>query len=105
MKKAAANKTTDADDVEETLRRITAKKMFYGATMNMGWRLAVAVLLPVVGGVKLDEWLGSSPSFTLLGVMIAAVAASVVVWGVVKDVNQEQAEMEQQDNNNRGNSA
>jgi F0F1-type ATP synthase assembly protein I len=94
VKKTAAKKTTEIDNIEKTLMATTAKRQFLASTTNMGWRLAVTVVIPIVAGVKLDERYGSSPSFTLGGLMIAAIVGSSVVWKTVKEVNQEQAEEE-----------
>lgn len=58
----------------------------------MGWRLALTVLIPLIGGIKLDQHLQTTPSFTLGGMMIAAAAGSAAVWATVKEVNAEQAE-------------
>lgn len=102
MKKAAAKKTTDIDDVEKAWLIAVAKRQFMGATMNMGLRLAITVVIPIVAGVKLDQRLDSSPNFTLLGLIIAAVAGSVAVWSTIKEVNEIQAD-EEKLNPNGGN--
>lgn len=96
MGKAAAKRVTSTtaveDDIDARLATINAGSQFLGATINMGWRLALTVVIPIVGGVKLDEKLNSSPSYTLLGMIIAAAAGSAVVWATVKEVNAQQAE-------------
>jgi hypothetical protein len=93
VKKAAA-KTTDLDDVEQKLLALNAKSQFLSATANMGFRLAVTVVIPIVAGVKLDERFNSAPSWTLTGMFIAAAAGSAAVWTTIKQVNQQQAEEE-----------
>ena len=90
----AAGKTTSIDDVEQNLAAQVAKRQFLAATSNMGWRLALTVVIPIVAGVKIDDHFNTTPSFTLLGVMIAAVAGCTAVWTTVKEVNREQAEDE-----------
>lgn len=90
----AASKTTNIDDVEQNLAAQIAKRQFLAATSNMGWRLALTVIIPIVGGVKADDYFNTSPSFTLLGLMIAAVAGCAAVWATVKEVSREQAENE-----------
>ena len=87
----AAGKTTSIDDVEQNLAAQMAKRQFLAATSNMGWRLAMTVVIPIVGGVKADEYFKTSPSFTLLGLMIAATAGCAAVWATVKEVTREQA--------------
>ncbi len=69
-----------------------AKTQFIGATLNLSWRLALTVLIPVVGGIKLDERFATSPSFTLTGLMLASVGACVAIWSTVQEVNRLQAD-------------
>lgn len=94
MRKAAGKTTniSEVDRMEQNLASMVAKRQFMSATGNMGWRLALTVVIPIVGGVKLDDYFHSSPSFTLLGVMLAAVAGCAAVWTTIKDINREQAE-------------
>jgi F0F1-type ATP synthase assembly protein I len=95
MKKAAAERKTTTpkeDDIEKLLESQAAKSQFYGATINLSWRLALIVLIPVIAGVKLDEKFNKSPSFVLAGLMIAAFGAAATIWSTVQEVNQLQAE-------------
>jgi predicted F0F1-ATPase subunit len=98
-KAAATNKTTTdkgvvKDEVELLADSIAAKQQFVGSTLNMGWRLAITVVIPIVGGVKLDDHFHSAPSWTLTGLFLAAFAGSMAVWTTIKEVNKEQAEDE-----------
>lgn len=88
----AAGKTTSIDNVEQKLAAQITKRQFLAATSNMGWRLALTVIIPIVGGVKADEYFNTSPSFTLFGLMIAAVAGCAAVWATVKEVSIDQSE-------------
>ena len=96
MGKAAAKRvTTTVDPVEQEIdkaSRALAGQKFMGATLNMGWRLAITVVVPIVAGVKIDEHYNSSPSYTLVGLMLAAAAGCAAVWSTIKEVNKEQAE-------------
>ncbi len=97
MGKAAAKviTTTQIDPVnakvEQAAAAFGAKQQFISSTFNMGWRLAITVVVPIVAGVKIDEHFRSSPSFTLVGLMLAVVAGSAAVWTTIKQVNQQQA--------------
>jgi F0F1-type ATP synthase assembly protein I len=101
MTKAAAKSQTTTEPATDKLDQYAedfngrARSQFMGATLNMGWRLAITVVVPIVGGVKLDERFKSTPSLTILGLMLATVAGCVAVWSTVKEVNQEQAEEEE----------
>jgi predicted F0F1-ATPase subunit len=93
MGKAAAKsvKTTTPveDELDKKLATINARTQFVGATMNMGWRLAITVVVPIVAGVKLDEHFQTAPSYTLTGLILAAAAGSAAVWATIKEVNVE----------------
>ena len=93
MKRAAAKKTTTVDDdLQEFMDVQVARSQFVGATLNLSWRLALTVIIPVFIGVKLDEKFNTKPSFVLTGLMLAAVGAWVAIWSTVQEVNQLQAE-------------
>ena len=103
MGKAAAQRaTTSIDPVDEKVvqasKVLAARQLFVTATVNMGLRLAITVVIPIVGGAKLDEHFKSSPLFTLIGMVIAAGAGSAAVWATIKQVNRAQAEEETADN-------
>ena len=54
------------------------RSLFTGTAIGMGWQLAVVVLLPILGGYKLDQMRGSMPAWTLVG-MVVGLAASILV--------------------------
>lgn len=96
MGKAAAKsvKTTTADqsEIEQWEAALNAKQKFVGATLNLSWRLALTVLIPLIGGIQLDKKFNSSPSYTITGFMLAIVFGCMAVWQTVKEVNELQAE-------------
>lgn len=96
MRKGTKRKRDDAiadnDDIQHYMDVVNAKQLFWGALLNMSWRLALTVLVPIIGGSMLDRRLDSAPSWTLAGVFIAFVGGSAAVWSSVKEVNALQAE-------------
>ena len=98
MGKAAATKktTTEINQIEQILEVQAAKTQFVAATMNLGWRLAFTVVVPLVAGVKIDEHFHSAPSYTLTGIIVAATAGCAAVWGTIKQVNSSIAEQDAQ---------
>lgn len=96
MKKAAGSKDEPTDVIAEEIRLaaniMDAKQKFIGATLNLSWRLALTVLIPLIGGIQLDKKFDSSPSYTITGFMIAIVFGCMAVWQTVKEVNMLQAE-------------
>lgn len=72
------------DELDRSLAVFAARKDFVAGAVNMGWQLALTVLLPVIIGVKLDDRFHTAPSYTLAALMLAALGASLVVWGTFK---------------------
>ncbi len=98
MRKAATKKsvTTTEDVVQQRLSALEPKQQFLSAAMNMGWQLGGAVLIPVFIGVRIDTHYHSTPSYTLVALMLATVGAVNVVRSTINKVNIEQAESENQ---------
>lgn len=84
------------DEVQQYLSSLSARQQFMASAGNLGWRLAVAVLVPIIIGVKLDDHYKTSPSYTLVGFMIAVTVSSITVWNTVKQVNQDSQKSEDQ---------
>jgi F0F1-type ATP synthase assembly protein I len=53
--------------------------LFVIAAMDMSWRLAIAVLVPIIGGFELDKHLGSTPVLTIIGFIIAMAGLFMVL--------------------------
>lgn len=100
MGKAAAKSktttTTAVSDLEQYEAAMLAKQQFLTTALNMGWQLAVAVLIPLLIGIWLDKKFNSSPSYTLAAFMIAVFFGSMVVWRTVQVVNQDLAAQKNQ---------
>ncbi|MCW1907743.1 MAG: AtpZ/AtpI family protein [Candidatus Saccharibacteria bacterium] len=92
--KVKTTQVAPSDKIDDLLLKQAAKTQFFTSTANLSWRLAITIVVPLVGGVKLDEKFNSSPSWTLTGIFIAVAAGCAAVWATVKEVNQEQAETE-----------
>lgn len=53
------------------------------AALDMSWRLAIAVLVPIVGGYALDKHFGITPVLTILGFLIAMVGVFLILKSTV----------------------
>ena len=53
--------------------------------LDLGIRLGVSVALGLGGGLLLDNWLGTRPIFTLIGMVLGIGAAMVTIWNVARD--------------------
>lgn len=56
-----------------------ALTMFAGAVLDMSWQMAVAVLVPIIGGYELDRHLGTTPALTIVGFILAMAGSYVVI--------------------------
>jgi F0F1-type ATP synthase assembly protein I len=45
--------------------------MFLVSVIDMSWRLAIVVLIPVIGGFEFDRRLNTSPWLTIVGFLVA----------------------------------
>jgi F0F1-type ATP synthase assembly protein I len=95
--------TTDTagSDLEQYVEAFGARQQFLGAVMSLSWRLAFTILIPVIVGIKMDQYFNSSPSYTLAGLMLAALGGSIAVWDTVKEVNATQSESDKEKKNVR----
>lgn len=92
MTKGAKKKVTPAprDEIERAAAAMAAKQQFINASLDMGWRLALTVLVPVFIGAWLDRRYHTSPSWTLASLFIAIGGACVVVWKTLRSINKDQ---------------
>lgn len=57
----------------------------WGLGLDLGIRLGVSVAIGLGGGLLLDNWLSTSPVFTLIGMVLGIGAAMVTIWNVARD--------------------
>ncbi|MDP9269499.1 MAG: AtpZ/AtpI family protein [Chloroflexota bacterium] len=55
-----------------------------GLIFDLGLRLAISVILGLGAGLLLDNWLRTSPVFTLLGMILGIGAAMYTIWIVAR---------------------
>ena len=53
--------------------------------LDLGIRLGLSVAIGLGGGLLLDNWLNTSPIFTLIGMVLGIGAAMVTIWNVARD--------------------
>ena len=56
----------------------------WGVAFDLGLRLGISVILGVGGGLLADNWLHTSPIFTLIGVVLGIGAAMYTIWDVAR---------------------
>jgi len=72
------------DDVKVN-ESLVAKQVFITNALSMSWQMAIAVLVPIVGGFYLDKYFKTTPYLTLTGFVLAII---LVVFIVRKTLNQ-----------------
>ncbi len=79
------SQTTSKQGLASTARTPThdaatnSNSAFTGVALGMSWQLAIIVLIPVIGGYKLDQAVGTLPWITLGGVVVAIVGTIAVI--------------------------
>lgn len=58
------------------------------ATLDMSWRLAIVVLVPIIGGFEIDKHLGSSPALTIIGFLLAMAGLFVIIRQTVRKADE-----------------
>lgn len=57
------------------------------AALDMSWRLALAVLVPIVGGYELDQHLGITPALTIIGFLVAMAGVFMILRRTVANAD------------------
>ena len=79
-----------ASDLPPTGQRKEAKELGFLLSLRLAWNLGYLIAIPVVvfgfGGAYLDKYLGSSPLFLLIGFVLAASLSAIGVYRKVKEI-------------------
>lgn len=60
---------------------------------QLGYMIALPAALLSYGGAQLDQKLGTSPLFILVGLALAITTSSYWVWTMVKDIERAEKEL------------
>jgi len=83
----AASKTTSVEqDAQSLISVFEARKLFLTSTIDMSWKLALSIILPLGLGIKLDKTYDTEPLFIFVGLVIGVIAGGLVVWKSVQNV-------------------
>lgn len=77
-----------------------------GAASGLGFTIVGSLLLCVGGGILLDNWLGTMPIFTLIGVALGLGAAGYALYelAVLSDPNRGRVRLKKTDTRSQGES-
>ncbi|HUC95565.1 MAG TPA: AtpZ/AtpI family protein [Candidatus Saccharimonadia bacterium] len=79
------NKDLKAKNLAEN----NSNMVFLNAALQMSWKLAIVVLIPLILGVKVDQHYKLFPYFTIIGVILAALGFYYVIWDVLREFSQD----------------
>lgn len=68
--------------------RSSASSVFMSMVLDMTWRLAVAFLVPIIGGEELDKHHKSGHLYLIIGLLLAVVLGGLVVYRSYKLANE-----------------
>jgi F0F1-type ATP synthase assembly protein I len=61
------------------INKNTIRTIFVGAVLDITWQMAIAVLVPIVGGFELDKALKTTPALTIIGFILAMAGTYLVI--------------------------
>jgi ATP synthase protein I len=73
------------DDGDGRAGRSNERGPNWGIAFDLGLRLGISILIGLGGGLVVDNWLRTSPLFTLIGMVLGIGAAMVTIWNVARD--------------------
>jgi len=82
--------TPDGDEERDTKRNEAPNKRTaiptanWGLAFDLGLRLGLAIIIGLLIGLAVDNWIGTSPIFTLVGLVFGVAAAFYTIWDVAK---------------------
>ena len=72
------------DDGDGRRTGATSGKPNWGLAFDLGLRLGISILIGLGGGLVVDNWLHTTPLFTLIGMVLGIGAAMVTIWNVAR---------------------
>jgi len=63
--------------------------VFITLVLDMTWRLAIVILVPVIGGYELDKALKTTPTITILGFVVAMAGMAFILWKTLQVANRQ----------------
>lgn len=78
--------TPNKGEVKPQNAAANQRSVFVGAVLDMSWRLAIVVLVPVLLGAELDKKFNSSV-YVFVGLALAVVGSIAVLWRTMQEAN------------------
>lgn len=61
--------------------------LFFSMGLDMSWRLALSVLIPIIGGAELDKHFKTAPALLIAGFAVAVLFSVVTIRRTLKLAN------------------
>jgi F0F1-type ATP synthase assembly protein I len=61
--------------------------VFISLALDMSWRLALVVLVPIIGGFELDQQFETAPLLTIIGFLLAMGGMALIMWRTLQVAN------------------
>ena len=88
MKTTAVSSTSTATPpTARSGQTANSKSVFVMLALEMSWKLAITVLVPIIAGVYIDRAADTGNLFLFIGLGLAVVGSSAVLWGMMKKAN------------------
>ena len=68
-------------------KQVSITSLFFSMGLDMSWRLALSVLIPIVGGAELDTHFRTAHIYLILGFILATALAVVTIRRTLKLAN------------------
>lgn len=68
-------------------QQVNQRSQFFSLAADMSWKLAIAVLVPILAGVQIGKATGSQTVWTLIGLGISVIASAAVLWQTLQAAN------------------
>jgi len=66
---------------------INPSSIFISLVLDMSWRLAIVILVPIIGFFELDKHFKTQPVLTIVGVLVAITGMTLVLKRTLKETN------------------
>ncbi|MBP7767043.1 AtpZ/AtpI family protein [Candidatus Saccharibacteria bacterium] len=79
-KPVTTNTVSEMDQVVDRVAKQMAGQRILGSLVGMGWRLAIAVIVPIIVGLQIDKHLETGKRNTFGGFILAICLSSYMIY-------------------------
>ena len=83
----AIKPTPDIKGASKSAGGRSQSSLFITMALDMSWRLAVVILVPVIAGAELDKHFKTSPAWLIVGLVLAMIGMGLVFWQTMQAAN------------------